>query len=1239
MPDTVEKTIYKLEIDDAGYIKGVESMAASTKKLVDEQNKANKTLQTNEAALKANGEFLQKAKKDLDEYTGTNERYRKQLEKSVKDAQADQVKLTALVSENRKKYDEATAAAQRFVAVAARATELQQQTTGGKIPTGPPPGIQTPIPDFNLKAAIPQTKEEFDQLALAIANAELHLETLNEESEEFKALKPVVDQAKVALGQYNEIVDDTGKKTVSLRTQIRLNKEELVKLEEAGKGATKEYIELEKQTAKLTDQYADQQQRIRILASDTKLLDFGKGAITAATSAFQGYTAVSILAGGQSEALQKKTMELFAAMQLLQSLEQLSNLTRREGVLGTLAASGAQTAYTAVVGASTGALKAFRLALATSGILAAVGAIGFLVVKYREMTDAAAEASREQKLIGEVNEKAVEGYSKEVAKLDILKIKLNDLTISQSKRLAAAKEYNKTAEESNKLDLKQIDNIDLVNKAIDRQIEKLKERAIARAAEVVIAEKAEAFFKAQVNLETNFPEFSDKAISDLENNAKRIIDARRSVVGIDEKTKIDTKELLSFADVPISEINRLSENQDKFKILLDDQTRSKLAFIAGQKKLIEEARAGERVSAPGLVTAQKDIIDAKEDFDKALQAVGGLIDINDLFDIKTGGNKTKVENVFVRTLRELLTRLRAASKTEFQSVDIIQQEFTDKLFDEIDKIDELVAKKQLTAKQGNFLTKILEKILGKESDKAVKDFSKKLKDAIDKINNELFDIQNKASLDSLNLLQDEFDRRAKLIDLNEKKEIEDNRRATQDRLDALELDKLLIGEKAYQDAKAVIIQTGEQNALNITAKFAQERQDLAADSFRKTLDAFGQGLNTGLVLRDEELAKRIRATSDKFLAGKISYEKFEKDITKIQKEEEALRRDITLANQRAELAALDRQIAAIKDKRSKEYKDLIKLRQDLSATISANEKEDAIKDAEADPNSRKLNTLSAYVDATAKLADSVVQFWQKANEAESKSLDQSISLQEKRVDAAQKIAARGNAEYLKQEEDRLTELNVKREAAARKQLGIDAALQASQVLVGITGAISKIASSPFGAETIAEIAIIVGALATGFGIVKSLQGNQPKLAKGDPYVKRNGAPSGVDTIPAWLNEGEAVTSAEKNKQYHPTIRAIHDGSIPAEHLNNFVKTYHKIKQVPQPNYERIKDATDMHITSDGRLAIAISEQNRLIMENTDVQRSVLRQIKNMGVNVSLDKNGFAVTQMEVIDQMKKDKKI
>lgn len=79
----------------------------------------------------------------------------------------------------------------------------------------------------------------------------------------------------------------------------------------------------------------------------------------------------------------------------------------------------------------------------------------------------------------------------------MIRQKLTDLNVSSAERLKLANEYNKTADESNKIDVSNLDNTSKINELINNQIELLKKRAFARAAEAYVAEKAEALFLAQ----------------------------------------------------------------------------------------------------------------------------------------------------------------------------------------------------------------------------------------------------------------------------------------------------------------------------------------------------------------------------------------------------------------------------------------------------------------------------------------------------------------------------------------------------------------------------------------------------------------------------------------------------------------------------------------------------------------------------------------------------------------------
>lgn len=1196
MADTIEKTIYKLELDGSSYIAGVEKLSASTQKFSKDQEAANAELKKSEANLKTQSEFLARVKKDLDEYTGSNEKYRKQLQKDFDTASADNKALQAEVLKTKQTYDAATKAANDFAITAQKAANIQPIQGQGKIPAPGIPqnigaGISSQIAgiinvaDFAEKAQIvEQTKKEFDDLAISIKLAEERMKQLDATSEEFQLLEPIVKRGKEALQEYDKVTGAVVEKQSSLRSQIRLAKEELVKLEEAGLGTSKQYLDLEKKTAKLTDAFGDQQQRIKILASDTKLLDFGKASITAATSAFQAYTSVAILVGDESEELQKKTMQLFAAMQLLQSLEQLSNLTRREGALATLAQAGAQSIYTAVVGASTGALKSFRIALAATGIGAAVAVIGLLIAKYIEYKNSIKEVEEQQKSLNEINKEASKEVGKQIADLKILTQVAQDSNIPLKEREAAVKS---------------------LQKEFPDYFGNLSKEAILTGD---ITKQTEAL-------------------------TKSLIDAARARAAKGRIDQIESDKLdLEFQKAAVqAELDKAKVKQDaaNAKDKRDAETRGLDQFNASAevgRKLVEKKDIEDKEAA----------LNRQEEFltkFAGLNTLAKVVEEDDKKDEKAKKDVKEIQSNFEQRKAAILLEIARLAETEFQTKVSIEKVYALKLKKAIEDIRK---DKTLKPAEPEKLIDLATTLNTTELEKALADFNKKVTDARKKLNDDLQSIQEKNALDQLNLIQDDFDRRRQLIAFNEARELQDAKENTADRLTALDAQRLLIGEEQYQAARAAIITAGEQTSLNITQRFANERKNLSADVFQSLLGAYQQAIaNVDLILTQDEAAA-IQSLGEKFTQGLISYDEFQKGIKDIEVKAERDRRARRIETEKNELTALDQQLATIEDKYSESYKKLQKQRDDLALKVAGEEIQQA---KDVDPATvKQVESIQQYADAIGQVANSVVEFWRAANEAESKALDRSIRLQETRVTAAQRIADRGNAEYLAAEEDRLNELNVKRENAARKQLAIDAALQASQILVGITGAIAHIGTGT-AAQTIGEIAVIIGALASGYGLVRSLQGNQPRLAEGTKYMKRGNNPSGVDTIPAYLNEGEAVIPTHRNKAYHPTVSAIYDGTVPADQLNSFVKNYHRIKSAPQLNHERIKAASELHIGNNGRMAVLLSDQNKKLDENNDLHRQTLRAMKNMSVSANIDKTGVAIMVNEYMNQMEIDKKL
>jgi len=111
---------------------------------------------------------------------------------------------------------------------------------------------------------------------------------------------------------------------------------------------------------------------------------------------------------------------------------------------GTTIATVAQKAYTFVVGTTTGALKALRLALAATGIGAIVVALGFLIEKLMSSTDATEEQIKAQEQLNIVLEQTNKLYKDSVSAIDdVTKVRLLRAKIagkSESELLAIEKD-------------------------------------------------------------------------------------------------------------------------------------------------------------------------------------------------------------------------------------------------------------------------------------------------------------------------------------------------------------------------------------------------------------------------------------------------------------------------------------------------------------------------------------------------------------------------------------------------------------------------------------------------------------------------------------------------------------------------------------------------------------------------------------------------------------------------------
>ena len=185
-----------------------------------------------------------------------------------------------------------------------------------------------------------------------------------------------------------KLEDQTQKGTQSARSQLKLLRDELQELEQSGQRNTARFRELQAQAGGLADQIGDTQAQIKAMSSDTRTLDTLLGVGQGLAGAFAVAQGAAALFGDENEELQKAMLKVQAALAILNGVQAVANVLNKDSAAMVNLNATAQRAYAAAVGTSTGALKAFRLALAATGIGLAVVAVGMLAANFDKLSAA-----------------------------------------------------------------------------------------------------------------------------------------------------------------------------------------------------------------------------------------------------------------------------------------------------------------------------------------------------------------------------------------------------------------------------------------------------------------------------------------------------------------------------------------------------------------------------------------------------------------------------------------------------------------------------------------------------------------------------------------------------------------------------------------------------------------------------------------------------------------------------------
>ena len=192
--------------------------------------------------------------------------------------------------------------------------------------------------------------------------------------------------------------DDTQKATQSAKARLRDLQKQMLDLEAAGQKNTDQFRRMAAEAGSLKDAIGDTSAQVKVLASDTRTLDTFTSAIQGIAGGFAVAQGAAALFGEESEDVQKAMMKVQAALALVNGATAVANALNKDSALMVNLNAAAQRAYALAVGTSTGALKAFRIALVTTGIGAVVVALGFAIealMRFTSKTDDQNEAQKD----------------------------------------------------------------------------------------------------------------------------------------------------------------------------------------------------------------------------------------------------------------------------------------------------------------------------------------------------------------------------------------------------------------------------------------------------------------------------------------------------------------------------------------------------------------------------------------------------------------------------------------------------------------------------------------------------------------------------------------------------------------------------------------------------------------------------------------------------------------------------
>ena len=523
-----------------------------------------------------------------------------------------------------------------------------------------------------------------------------------------------------------------------------------------------------------------------------------------------------------------------------------------------------------------------------ANILPGIGISGIFLAAFegiKLLIGAMHELTADQQILSDVFKKSGDNAGEQVATMSVYKTKLNDVSLSEKDRLIVAKEYNKVADDANQIDLKQIDNLDLINGKIAKQIGLIERQALAQAARAKLGEAASALINAQESLQaglsgTGLTEEQVKKGVDAQSKLsvailktqQTTLDGARKIQaqpGIGEKIESDNDKLSKLSLSVPKKVRDLYASVTKAQLDFDHQSSLLNPLISVDGLATDDKKTGSGAKDKQ-IQALKDRQNAAFDLYKIAQEAKLRADESDLKSDRVHYiEKLNILEDFVRKSKELLDR------QEQNDIALKEKEAAR----EIQRLNE-----EKTGKNGKQISRINENI----------------KIVQDNLEQDILKIKAKAADDGLKLIENAAVIRTKIVDDHLKAEAElyaEYAKADQDVLDKTNerfkkaLEKRLKQEEEYNKKSAELAKELTQQKIELGLKGEGFLYSLATSVFQRQLnqnkeqqDAVNQKqqdelkANDALVQSAEDKANNITIINARAQAQKDALDKKNRDI-------------------------------------------------------------------------------------------------------------------------------------------------------------------------------------------------------------------------------------------------------------------------------------------------------------------------------------------------------------------------